>query len=319
MADKIKVAAKSEKQALSIAAQQLNLEENFLNVKLIEKGKKLLFGIFKELPKYEISYSLENNIESGKLDRAKKNKSGSGLGENEGFALDPNVKYYKIEDIPNAYMQKKARIACEYLDSILKSLDVGEIKQEIEFDYRNNLEIKLSGENIAVVVGKFGEVLNAIQYLVVLSANRDGGQYMKVILDSGDFRKNRRKSLQDLGKRVATTAIEKSKSIVLEPMNPYERRVIHACISKMEGVYSRSIGTDPNRRVIVYPASGWTGEPLDYKKPSRSKQPYLFSNQKNHDSKIVDIDSQLHTYDFEKEFLKVAGNEHAEYEKVDLK
>ena len=157
------------------------------------------------------------------------------------------------------------------------------------------------------------------QYLVVLSANRDGGQYMKVILDSGDFRKNRRKTLQELGKRVATTAIEKSKSIVLEPMNPYERRIIHAYISKMEGVYSRSIGTDPNRRVIVYPANGWTGEPLDYKKPSRAKQPYLFNNKKNHNSKVVDIDSQLHTYDFEKEFLKVAGNEHAEYTKVDLK
>ena len=319
MADKIKEKAKSEKQALNIAAQRLNLEESFLNVRLVEKGKKLLFGIFKELPKYEISYSSENSIKASNLNREKKVNLNLNTDENESFAFDPNVKYYKIEDIPNEYMQKKARIACDYLASILKSLDVGEIKQNIEFDCRNNLEIKLSGENIAVVVGKFGEVLNAIQYLVVLSANRDGGQYMKVILDSGDFRKNRKKSLQDLGKRVATTAIEKSKSIVLEPMNPYERRVIHAYISKMEGVYSRSIGTDPNRRVIVYPASGWTGEPLDYKKPSRSKQPYLFNNRKNHDSKIVDIDSQIHTYDFEKEFLKVAGNEHAEYKKVDLK
>ena len=144
------------------------------------------------------------------MDDVAKNKQESHIIENQPSAPDPSVKYYKIEDIPNEYMQKKARIACEYLDAILKSLNVGEIHQKIEFDYRNNLEIKLSGENIAVVVGKFGEVLNAIQYLVVLSANRDGGQYMKVILDSGDFRKNRRKTLQDLGKRVATTAIEKS-------------------------------------------------------------------------------------------------------------
>lgn len=312
MTNKIKVTAKDEKQAIINASKQLNIDESKLKASLIKEGKKILFGIFKDLPEYEVSYEVNDKREHNTFSSANESRSD----------YVSEIKYHKIEDIPDHDMRKKATIACEYLDSILSLLNVGEINKEIEFGGNNNLEIKLSGENVAVVVGRFGEVLDAIQYLVVLSANRDGGRYMKVILDSGDFRRNRKKTLQHLSRRIANKAINNKKTVSLEPMNPYERRIIHSYISKMDGVYSKSVGVDPNRRVVVYP-EGWSGENVNFKKPIRKK---VIHNNKNFNDRNHDKGSneksknyKFSTYDFEKEFLKSVETDRSEYGKINLK
>ncbi len=318
MTNKIKVTAKDEKQAIINASKQLNIDESKLKASLIKEGKKILFGIFKDLPEYEVSYEVNDKREHNTFSSA--NESRSDYSDKSDYVSE--IKYHKIEDIPDHDMRKKATIACEYLDSILSLLNVGEINKEIEFGGNNNLEIKLSGENVAVVVGRFGEVLDAIQYLVVLSANRDGGRYMKVILDSGDFRRNRKKTLQHLSRRIANKAINNKKTVSLEPMNPYERRIIHSYISKMDGVYSKSVGVDPNRRVVVYP-EGWSGENVNFKKPIRKK---VIHNNKNFNDRNHDKGSneksknyKFSTYDFEKEFLKSVETDRSEYGKINLK
>ena len=317
MTNKMKVTAKDEKQAIINASKQLNMDESKLKISLVKEGKKFLFGIFKDESEYEVSYEVDDN----KQELTKfsvENKSD--LNYHDKTDCYSNVEYTKIEDIPDEDMRKKATMACEYLDSILSLLNVGEISKSLKFDGNNNLTIDLSGQNVAVVVGRFGEVLDAIQYLVVLSANRDGGRYMKVMLDSGNFRKNRKKSLQHLSKRIARKAINDKKTVSLEPMNPYERRIIHSYISEIDGVYSKSVGTDPHRRVVVYP-KGWSGENLDYKKPNRNKQ----SNRKKPvgisraDSGVKNKNYKFSTYDFEKEFLKSVESERSEYGKIDFK
>ncbi len=319
MTNKIKVTAKDEKQAIINASKQLNVDESKLKVSLVKEGKKVLFGIFKDLPEYEVSYEVNDDKQEHNTFSLKDESNSKYSDKTEYFS---EIKYHKIEDIPDEEMRKKVTIACEYLDSILSLLNVGEIKKEIEFGGNNNLEIKLSGENVAVVVGRFGEVLDAIQYLVVLSANRDGGRYMKVILDSGDFRRNRKKTLQHLSRKIANKAINNKKTVSLEPMNPYERRIIHSYISKLDGVYSKSVGVDPHRRVVVYP-EGWSGENVDFKKPIRKKVSHKNKNfnDRNHDkgSSEKSKNYKLSTYDFEKEFLKSVENERSEYGKINLK
>lgn len=319
MTNKIKVTAKDEKQAIINASKQLNIDESKLKASLIKEGKKILFGIFKDLPEYEVSYEVND-------DKQEHNTFSSAVelrfDHSDKSDYVSEIKYHKIEDIPEEDMRNKATIACEYLDSILSLLNVGEINREIEFDDNNTLKIKLSGENIAVVVGRFGEVLDAIQYLVVLSANCDGGRYMKVILDSGDFRRNRKKSLQHLSRRIASKAINNKKTVSLEPMNPYERRIIHSYISKMDGVYSKSVGVDPHRRVVVYP-EGWSGENVNFKKPMRKKAVHNNKNfnDRNRDKGIDEKNKnyKFSTYDFEKEFLKSVETDRSEYGKINLK
>ena len=109
----------------------------------------------------------------------------------------------------------------------------------------------------------------------------------------------------------------------LEPMNPYERRIIHSCISNMYGVYSKSVGVDPHRRVVVYP-KGWSGENLEYKKPTKMKpnnrkRTVNVDQNDNNDSNVKSKNYKFSTYDFEKEFLKSVENERSEYGKINLK
>lgn len=317
MTNKLKITAKDEKQAIINASKQLNVDESKLKASLIKEGKKFLFGIFKDLSEYEVSYEGDDNIQEHTKFSVENKSDLNYYNKND---CDSNVEYTRIEDIPDEDMRKKATMACEYLDSILSLLNVGEISKELKFDGNNNLIINLSGKNVAIVVGRFGEVLDAIQYLVVLSANRDGGRYMKVMLDSGNFRENRKKSLQQLSKRIARKAINNKKTVSLEPMNPYERRIIHSYISEIDGVYSKSVGIDPHRRVVVYP-KGWSGENLDYKKPNRNRP----NNRKKYvdishtDSNVKSKKYKFSTYDFEKEFLKSVESERSEYGKIDLK
>ncbi len=320
MTNKLRVTAKDEKQAIINASKQLNVDGAKLTVNLVKEGKKFLFGIFKDLSEYEVSYDVIEDKKEYDI-FSLESKSDSNYYDKSDYSSD--IEYNRIEDIPDEDMRTKATIACEYLDSILSLLNVGEISKELKFDGNNNLTINLSGENVAVVVGRFGEVLDAIQYLVVLSANRDGGRYMKVMLDSGNFRKNRKKTLQQLSRRIAREAINNKKTVSLEPMNPYERRIIHSYISNMDGVYSKSVGVDPHRRVVVCP-KGWSGENLDYKKPTKMKP----NNRKrtinadrndNNDSNVKSKNYKLSTYDFEKQFLKSVENERSEYGKINLK
>ena len=320
MTNKLRVTAKDEKQAIINASKQLNVDGSKLTVNLVKEGKKFLFGIFKDLSEYEVSYDvIEDKQEYDVFSLESKLNSNNDSKSNYGS----NVEYNRIEDIPDEDMRTKATIACEYLDSILSLLNVGEISKELKFGGNNNLIINLSGENVAVVVGRFGEVLDAIQYLVVLSANRDGGRYMKVMLDSGNFRKNRKKTLQQLSRRIARKAINNKKTVSLEPMNPYERRIIHSYISNMDGVYSNSVGVDPHRRVVVYP-KGWSGENLDYKKPTKMKpnnrkRTINVDQNDNNDSNVKSKNYKFSTYDSEKEFLKSVENERSEYGKINLK
>ncbi len=143
----------------------------------------------------------------------------------------------------------KANAACEYLDGVLKKmgLDV-EIESE---DTDEGIVLSLKGEGLGLVIGRRGETLDALQYLSSLVANREGGAYKRVSIDIGDYRKKREETLSALARKLASQAVRTGRSVTLEPMNPYERRVIHSAVQEIEGATSRSIGEEPNRRVVI--------------------------------------------------------------------
>ena len=160
----------------------------------------------------------------------------------------------------------RAAKAVAYIRTILDALKCGEVKITVA-ENENNAFISLDGEDLGVVIGRRGETLDALQYLSGLAANSGGGYY-KVTLNIGNYREKREDTLRELAKRVSAQVIKTGRSRALEPMNPYERRIIHTAVQEIEGVISGSFGEGAGRRVVI----GIEGEEI---KPPR------FDNRRN--------------------------------------
>lgn len=146
--------------------------------------------------------------------------------------------------------EDREAMVVEYVTSILKAMGVSSFTAEANKD-GDNLNITLKGDDLGFVIGRRGETIDAIQYLASLAVNRLDGEYMRITIDSGNFREKREKTLESLAKRLARNVVKSGRSVTLEPMNPYERRIIHATVSTVEGATSSSIGEEPNRRVVI--------------------------------------------------------------------
>ncbi len=116
--------------------------------------------------------------------------------------------------------------------------------------------ITVDGEGEGLLIGHHGETLDALQYLANLAANKkvkgEKREYVKITLDVGGYRAKREKALRDLARRTAAKVVKGKKSVMLEPMNPYERRIIHSEVQGIEGVSTNSIGSENNRRVVMF-------------------------------------------------------------------
>lgn len=116
------------------------------------------------------------------------------------------------------------------------------------------------------IIGRRGETLDAMQYLSSIIANKGEEEYCRIILDSNGYREKRRQTLERLAERLSKNVIRNKRATTLEPMNPYERRIIHAKVAEIEGVSSKSVGEDPYRKVIILPLDE-NGEPLQTRRP----------------------------------------------------
>lgn len=143
----------------------------------------------------------------------------------------------------------KAGRAIAYLKSILESLGCNDTEIKIA-EKDNSALIELNGEGLGVVIGHRGETLDSLQYLTGLAASNGGGYY-KVTLDIGNYREKREEALAGLAKRISEQVLKTGKCRSLEPMNPYERRIIHTTVQSIDGVISGSFGEGSARHVVI--------------------------------------------------------------------
>ena len=147
-----------------------------------------------------------------------------------------------------------AAVAAEkYLRGILDAMGVEDYTIEVT-ENDNHCAITLDGENLGFIIGRRGETLDALQYLTSLVANRADSGYYRVTLDIGNYREKREQSLVSLARRLGGQTARTGRRNSLEPMNPYERRIIHTTVQEMEGVISWSVGSDDRRHVIIGPS-----------------------------------------------------------------
>ena len=140
----------------------------------------------------------------------------------------------------------------EYLESLFKAMDI-ETEIQMEFDETENvLSINLEGPEMGILIGKRGQTLDALQYIISLAVNKKSESYIRVKLDTENYRARRKETLENLAKNIAFKVKRSKRSFALEPMNPYERRIIHATLQNDKYVSTRSEGEEPYRKVIVY-------------------------------------------------------------------
>lgn len=149
------------------------------------------------------------------------------------------------------------KAALEFLSSVFQGMAM-EVELQTEFrNSSNELYINLVGPDMGILIGKRGQTLDSLQYLCSLVVNKNhGDEYLRVKLDTEDYRKRREQTLRSLAKNIAYKVKKNRKSVHLEPMNPYERRIIHAALQSDSQVSTKSEGEDPFRHVVIFCKNG---------------------------------------------------------------
>lgn len=139
----------------------------------------------------------------------------------------------------------------EFLDSVFKAMNL-EVEIIINVDEENkNVDVELKGSEMGVLIGKRGQTLDSLQYLTNLAINKQSENYYRVKIDTEDYRKRRRETLENLAKNIAYKVKRTKRPVSLEPMNPFERRVIHSALQNDRFVTTHSEGDEPYRHVVV--------------------------------------------------------------------
>lgn len=175
-----------------------------------------------------------------------------------------NHKNAEVKEVPKAEEQPKAEpFTAEQKEVIKKDIQTFlnnmfgamsmEVNADITFDdEENSVNVDLSGDNMGVLIGKRGQTLDSIQYLTSLVINKNSEKYVRVKLDTENYRKRRKETLESLAKNIAYKVKRSRRPVSLEPMNPYERRIIHSALQADKFVSTRSEGEEPFRHVVVY-------------------------------------------------------------------
>lgn len=142
------------------------------------------------------------------------------------------------------------QIATNFLNEVFRKMKM-DVNISVEADGNNNMTIILTGPNMGVLIGKRGQTLDSLQYLVSLVVNRETDSYMRIILDTENYRERRKETLKNLANNLAHKVKSTKRKFTLEPMNPYERRIIHSTLQKNGFVETHSEGDEPYRKVII--------------------------------------------------------------------
>lgn len=265
-------------EAVRLALEDLGATEDQIQVTVIEEPSKGFLGLGAKLAKVKVeliaeeeppaktnttgkkNQSKSNKAHSHKRDLRKKDKNTNKQNKNEGNKV---VKAAKKDDYVPIDLSNKPTLsekpenlvadpegeAAEFLGTLIEKMDIDVVMEAYKNDECYYIEI--SGKDSRMVIGKRGQTLDSIQYLTNLVVNKEREEYKRTIIDVEGYRSRREKTLEQLGAKLARKVQKTGRSVKLEPMNPYERKVIHSTLQGIEGITTRSEGEEPYRRVIV--------------------------------------------------------------------
>lgn len=270
--DYITVSAKNLDDAITEALIQLGVTSDQLDYEVIEKGsagflgigmkqavikarKKVVVEEKKEIEEVEIPKE-EPVKEYPKKEPKKKNISKDRKEKKEKKEKhDEPVKESSAaekKEVELAKIEPQTIEACEkFIYDVLNAMDMKDVKVTSTVDEEGALSIDMEGNNMGILIGKRGQTLDSLQYLTNRVANKMQDGYVRVKLDTEDYRRRRKETLENLAKNIASKVKRTRRTVSLEPMNPYERRIIHSALQSDPAVSTHSEGEEPYRRVVV--------------------------------------------------------------------
>lgn len=287
----IEVTGKSVEEAITNACTKLGIPSDKLDYEVIDKGNSGFLGIFNSKPaKIKARENRKNQklillrllkVRSTCSCRKKFEKKADDFKKAEPkkeFKSEPKKEFKKehkpADNHKNAEVKEAPKVEAqpqpkeepftaeqkevikkdikEFLNNMFGAMSM-EVKADITFDdEENSVNVDLSGDNMGVLIGKRGQTLDSIQYLTSLVINKNSEKYVRVKLDTENYRKRRKETLESLAKNIAYKVKRSRRPVSLEPMNPYERRIIHSALQADKFVSTRSEGEEPFRHVVVY-------------------------------------------------------------------
>lgn len=255
--DYIEVSGKNVDEALTNALIKLETTSDKVEYEVVEKGSSGILGLFNKpavirVRKKEIVEVEEKPVQKEEIKPAEEKireevKSSQPLQQAE--PVQPSEKAPKHVNVMSNDEIKRRIVT--FLDDMFKAMEL-EVKIEVKFDDPECVNVELSGPNMGVLIGKRGQTLDSIQYLTSLVVNKGKEKYVRIKLDTEDYRSRRKETLESLARNIAYKVKRSRRPVSLEPMNPYERRIIHSTLQNDKFVSTRSEGEEPFRHVVVY-------------------------------------------------------------------
>jgi len=224
-----KFSGKSLEEARAIAYEfyaEYGVDEHDVSVSIIEQPVKKLFGT-----KGEYLISASADVDESVMPAASASKT--------------EKKAEAIVSEPGDYTR-----VISYLEKILTELGADGFGINV-IEKEESVILDIVGDKLGIAIGRRGETLDSLQYLAILANNRSGGQFKRISVDCNGYREKRRETLETLATRTANKVLKQGRRVTLEPMNPYERRIIHSTVAEINGVFSNSVGEEPFRKVVI--------------------------------------------------------------------
>ena len=256
---------KDEEEAIRLALIDLKLTRDEVDVEILEESSKGFFGIGSKLAKVRVTKKAslqkeEKAVEPVREERkspAEGKRNGGYASEKRGEKKEKRNQVHKKQDFdedikaerPDDLVPVEKSPALDFLKDVTDKMGIEVTVTASENE--SSIYIDINGKDSGTVIGKRGQTLDAIQYLTRLVVNKDDDKYKRVVVDAENYRAKREKTLEQLANRLADKVQRTKRSVRLEPMNPYERKIIHATLQGNSRIITRSEGEDPYRRVVI--------------------------------------------------------------------
>ena len=246
----IEVSAKNLSDAITEACQKLSVTSDRLYYEVIEEGSNGFLGIGSKPA--VIKAAIKTEVEKARAAAAAEIKS---VNETVVEQVKAEIKSEnkatsstKAAVVSDGSLEKKAEV---FLKDVFHAMNM-EVTISVKYDVADkSMDIDLSGDEMGLLIGKRGQTLDSLQYLVSLVVNKDCADYIRVKVDTENYRERRKETLENLAKNIAYKVKRTKRPFALEPMNPYERRIIHSALQDDKYVTTHSEGDEPFRRVVV--------------------------------------------------------------------
>lgn len=267
----IDVTGKTEEEAINRALEQLKLDRDDVSVEILERAKAGFLGLGSCPAKVRVSYGEDEEPAAPAQPKAEKVREDKPKTEKPRTEKKPAEKPQRREepvkkesapkteeaqtvkapeDLGEEVDDERAQEIRKFLSGLLQQMEV-QAEVKVYLPEKGRYKVFLEGQGLGAIIGRRGETLDAIQQLTSYAVNRSGSGRVRVQLDAENYREKREQSLQHLARKVAAKVTKYRRSVTLEPMNAYERHVIHTALQDVPNVTTYSTGTEPNRRVIV--------------------------------------------------------------------